>query len=155
MIFAFNSIDLATLAEHVRNARKVGYAVYEHPQRLAQHVLIPSHNEARAALARITIGLVLRLPHRLQPPCQRQRVAVVAAWRDPTTPRCRVPRVLGPLDLGRRAHRPSPPTRVRLSIDGRPDRGPSGFPHRVGCVTTDIPGCRAYKRALARTLGWR
>jgi len=54
--------------------------------------------EARSGGPRVTVMLVLRLPHRLQSLCQRERVAVVASCRDPVATSGWVPSDLCPLN---------------------------------------------------------
>jgi hypothetical protein len=71
--------------------------------------------------SRVAVGLVFRLAHRLQQLGQRERIAVVAARRDPVTSRGGIPGDLGPLDRRRGAHDPpphQPAGRIAMGGDG-------------------------------------
>lgn len=56
---------------------------------------------------RVTIELVLRRAHRLEPLRQRERVAMITPRRYAVTPGGRVPRCLGPLDRRLVSHAPN------------------------------------------------
>jgi hypothetical protein len=59
--------------------------------------------------ARVTIGLIFRRPHRLQPLGESQGVAVVAARREPVTSGGWIPGCLSPLNRAVIGHHHLPP----------------------------------------------
>ncbi len=79
------------------------------PARNAQRVRMHGGREPRARCPRITVVLVLRLAHRLEPARHGQGVAVVAAGRDPVTAGRGVPGGGGPLHRAAVSHAGSPP----------------------------------------------
>lgn len=110
--------SVATDVEHVANefnrhpgVEEVGHRVHEHhpgvapPPRLVERLRMYRQPEAGARGARVSVHLILRRAHRLEPLGQCHRVAVVASVGDAIAAGDGVPGGLGPLDRRTVRHR--------------------------------------------------
>ncbi len=128
---------------------QVAHRVHEDPPacpplpRNVQRTRVELHAEAGSAGARITVGLVLRRPHPLQPASKLQRVAVVAARADLVAAGGGIPGSFRPLDRAvlARERRPSDERVLRLPGDrALPEHRSDELPSRRDFEIADLLG---------------
>jgi len=99
---------------------QITHRIHEHTarfspaQRLLKFVFMNCESKPRPTSARIPVALVSPVAHRLQPLSKRQRVAVVAPWRNAITASGWIPGRVRPLNTRIETH--------SLTVFGRYDR---------------------------------
>lgn len=156
--------DLPDEVQRHPRVEQIRHGVHEHrpwaapPVRHPQSIRMNRQPETRPGRPCVPVVLVLRRPHRLEPFCQCQGVAVVASRRDPVAPRRRVPGRLGPLDRASVTHqlpprRPTAPTGYGTACSTNHDRlrhSPSN--HSSDINFSAIPELRKSSRATRRAV---